>query len=103
MPSGIGAKTRTKASRNIGALPQASAASRAGDRAGDDGVPLLRGAAPQDGEDVNEVRDVIPALLRVLRTIRRKYACRRCTDGVVQAKAEPRLIESGHGIDGVAW
>jgi transposase len=44
---------------------------------------------------VNEVLDVIPAILRVLRTIRPKYACRGCTDGVVQAKALPRLIESG--------
>ena len=37
--------------------------------------------------------DVIPAILRVLRTIRPKYACRSCTDGVVQAKVLPRLIE----------
>ena len=29
------------------------------------------------------------------RTIRPKYACRDCTDGVVQAKVLPRLIESG--------
>src|SRR6202049_5334550 len=28
-------------------------------------------------------------------TIRPKYACRGCTDGVVQAKVLPRLIESG--------
>lgn len=39
--------------------------------------------------------DVIPAILQVLRTIRPKYACRGCTDGVVQAKVLPRLIESG--------
>ena len=39
--------------------------------------------------------DVIPAILRVLRTVRPKYACRDCTDGVVQAKVLPRLIESG--------
>jgi transposase len=41
------------------------------------------------------VLDVIPAILRVLRFILPKYACRNCTDGVVQAKASPRLIESG--------
>jgi transposase len=41
------------------------------------------------------VLDVIPAILRVLRTVRPKYACRSCTDGVVQAKVLPRLIESG--------
>jgi transposase len=39
--------------------------------------------------------DVIPAILRVLRTIRPRYACRGCSDGVVQAKVLPRLIESG--------
>ncbi|WP_244430249.1 IS66 family transposase, partial [Bradyrhizobium liaoningense] len=39
--------------------------------------------------------DVIPAILRVLRTIRPKYGCRGCTDGVVQAKVLPRLIEGG--------
>jgi transposase len=42
-----------------------------------------------------KVLDVIPAILRVLRTIRPKYACRGCTDGVVQAKVLPRLIERG--------
>jgi transposase len=31
----------------------------------------------------------------VLRTIRPKYGYRGCIDGVVQAKALPRLIESG--------
>jgi transposase len=31
----------------------------------------------------------------VLRTIRPKYGCRSCSDGVVQAKVLPRLIESG--------
>ncbi|MET4262545.1 transposase [Bradyrhizobium sp. S3.12.5] len=34
-------------------------------------------------------------MLRVLRTVRPKYACRSCTDGVVQAKVQPRLIERG--------
>ncbi|WP_245509419.1 IS66 family transposase zinc-finger binding domain-containing protein [Bradyrhizobium zhanjiangense] len=39
--------------------------------------------------------DIIPAILRVLRTIHPKYGCRSCTDGVVQVKALSRLIESG--------
>ena len=38
--------------------------------------------------------DVIPAILRVLRMIRPKYACRGCEGAVVQAKALPRLIEN---------
>lgn len=47
------------------------------------------------GADVNEVLDKLPAVFRVLRYIRPKYACRSCSDTVVQAKARPRLIESG--------
>ena len=37
----------------------------------------------------------MPAKLRVIVTRRPKYACRRCTDGVVQAPAPNRLIEGG--------
>jgi transposase len=37
----------------------------------------------------------VPAKLRVIVTRRPKYACRRCTDGVVQAPAPNRLIEGG--------
>ena len=42
--------------------------------------------------------DVIPAILRVLRTIRPKYACRGCTDGVVQAKVPLGILQ----VDGYA-
>jgi transposase len=73
---------------------KAPAALRAGARTGDDGVSVLPGQLHKIGEDVNEVLDVIPAILPVLRTIRPKYAC-RCTDGLMQAKALSRLIEGG--------
>lgn len=59
---------------------------------------MLPGPASQIGEDVSEVLDVIPAILRVLRTVRPTYACRGCTDGVVQVKVLPRLIESGMAL-----
>ena len=55
--------------------------------------PCCQGQLHKIGEDVSEVLDVIPAILRVLRTICPKYACRGCTDGVVQAKVLPHLIE----------
>lgn len=45
------------------------------------------------GEDVSERLDLIPAQFRVIVTHRPKYACRACTDGVVQAPA--RLIQAG--------
>ncbi|MBF0677304.1 MAG: IS66 family transposase [Devosia sp.] len=47
------------------------------------------------GEDVSERLDVIPAQFRVIVTRRPKYACRFCTDGVVQAPAPGRLIPGG--------
>lgn len=47
------------------------------------------------GEDVSERLDVIPAQFRVIVTRRPKYACRSCTDGVVQAPSPARLIPGG--------
>lgn len=47
------------------------------------------------GEDISERLDVIPAQFRVIVTRRPKYACRSCTDGVVQAPAPGRLIPGG--------
>ena len=47
------------------------------------------------GEEVTETLDRVPAQLRVLRTIRPKYACRACEGPIVQAKAPARLIEGG--------
>ena len=47
------------------------------------------------GEDVSERLDMIPAQFRVIVTRRPKYACRSCSNGVVQASAPARLILSG--------
>jgi len=47
------------------------------------------------GEDVSERLDIVPAQFRVIVTRRPKYACRSCTDGVVQAAAPARLIPGG--------
>src|SRR5271165_4439905 len=66
--------------------------------------PCCAGALHRIGEDVSEVLDKVPAILRVLRFIRPKYACRACEGTVVQAKARPRLIESGMASTAlVAW
>ena len=53
------------------------------------------GALHQIGEDVSERLDVIPAQFRVIVTRRPKYACRDCSNGVVQAPAPARLISGG--------
>lgn len=47
------------------------------------------------GEDTSERLDTIPAQFRVIVTRRPKYACRSCTNGVVQAPAPARLIPGG--------
>lgn len=54
------------------------------------------------GEEISEQLDVIPAQVRVIRHVRRKYACKACEEGVAQApkprqplpksNASPRLL-----------
>jgi transposase len=88
-------KARKVARRNIGALPKHLPRCEQVLAPEATACPCCQGQLHKTGEDVSEVLDVIPAILRVLRTIRPKYGCRGCTDGVIQAKALPRLIESG--------
>jgi transposase len=57
--------------------------------------PCCGGELHVIGEDTSERLDKIPATLRVIVTRRPKYACRSCTDGVVQAPAPNRLIAGG--------
>jgi transposase len=47
------------------------------------------------GEETSKRLDVVPAQFRVIVTHRPKFACRACTDGVVQAPAAERLIKGG--------
>src|SRR5216683_3126773 len=84
------ASPRKKARRNIGALPKHLPRCEQVLEPDATACPCCEGRLHKIGEDVSEVLDVIPAILRVLRTIRPKYACRGCTDGVVQAKVLPR-------------
>lgn len=44
------------------------------------------------GEDASEALDWVPAVVRVIRTVRPRYGCRRCREGVVQAPAPRRAI-----------
>ncbi|MBV9509613.1 MAG: IS66 family transposase [Caulobacteraceae bacterium] len=53
------------------------------------------GALHKIGEDASEALDVVPARVRVLRTVRPKYACRACETGITQAPAKLRLFEGG--------
>lgn len=53
--------------------------------------PCGCGVLQQIGEDRSERLDIVPAQLRVIVTVRPKYACRICTDGVTQALAPAHL------------
>src|ERR1700681_3276655 len=88
------ASPRKKARRNIGALPQHLPRCEQVLEPDTTACPCCEGRLHKIGEDVSEVLDVIPAILRVLRTIRPKYACGGCTDGVVQAKVFARSMAS---------
>lgn len=62
--------------------------------------PCGCGAMHQIGEDRTERLDIIPAQLRVIVTVRPKYACRACAEGVTQAPAPSHLIEGGLPTEG---
>lgn len=57
--------------------------------------PCGCGVMHKIGEDRSERLDIVPAQLRVIVTVRPKYACRICTDGVIQALAPAHLISGG--------
>src|SRR5277367_6285599 len=96
--------SRNKRNRNIGALPKHLPRCDVTIEPETTACPCCTGALHRIGEDVSEVLDKVPAILRVLRFIRPKYACRACEGTVVQAKARPRLIESGMASTAlVAW
>jgi transposase len=50
------------------------------------------GALHRIGEDASEALDWVPAIIRVIRTVRPFYGCRHCREGVVQAPAPQRAI-----------
>jgi transposase len=52
------------------------------------------------GEDRTERLDIVPAQLRVIVTVRPKYACPACKGGVTQAKSPAHLIEGALPTEG---
>ncbi|HEX5828617.1 MAG TPA: IS66 family transposase [Candidatus Limnocylindrales bacterium] len=53
------------------------------------------------GEEVSEQLDYVPASLHVVRTIRGKFACPRCQEGVVVAPLPPQGIERSVAAPGL--
>ena len=52
------------------------------------------------GEDRSERLDIVPAQLRAIVTVRPKYACRACEEGVTQAPAPAWPIEGAPPTEG---
>ena len=61
----------------------------------DRACPCCRREMHRVGEDRAERLDVVPAQLRVRVTVRPRYACRRCEEGVHQAPAPARIVAGG--------
>jgi len=72
----IAPETRKKRNRNIGALPKHLPRVDVTIEPETTTCPCCAGRLHRIGEDFNDVVDRVPAVLRILRTIRPKYACR---------------------------
>lgn len=86
---------RRPANRNVGALPRHLPRVETTIEPESTACPCCAGPMHRIGEDVAEALDVIPALVRVLHTIRPKYACRCCHGTLAQAAARPRVVDGG--------
>ena len=86
---------RRKPRRNIGALPAHLPRVERVIEPASTLCPCCTGRMHRIGEEMSEALDRVPAWLRVLRTIRPKYACRACEGPIVQAPAPARLVEGG--------
>jgi transposase len=53
------------------------------------------------GEAVTEKLDYVPATVQVIETVRPKYACPRCHEGVSEAPAPPQAVERSLASEGL--
>jgi len=86
---------RRPARRNVGALPPALPRIERVVEPEETACPCCNGVLHRIGEDVSEALDIVPAIVRVLRTIRPKYGCRACEGTVLQTPAPARVVTGG--------
>ncbi|RZF59165.1 IS66 family transposase [Sphingomonas populi] len=97
-------RTTRKARRNIGGLPKHFPRVTHVVEPESTQCTCCQGDMHRIGEDVSEVLDIVPAVLRVIATVRPKYACRHCETSIVQAPAPPRLVDGGMATTSfIAW
>ena len=99
-PSPPRAPKRPRAERNIGHLPEHLERIEQVVEPESTLCPCGCGEMVRIGEDRAERLDIVPAQLRVIVTVRPKYACRQCEEGVTQAPAPARLIEGALPTEG---
>ena len=99
-PSPASSPKRPRAARNIGHLPEHLKRIEQVIEPESTLCPCGCGEMVKIGEDRTERLDIVPAQLRVIVTVRPKYACRACEQGVVQAPAPARLIEGALPTEG---
>ena len=96
--------SRRCARRNIGALPKHLPRVVQLIEPESKQCSCCQGAMHKIGEDVSEALDIVPAILRVIATVRPKYACRTCEGAIVQAPTPLRMIEGGMATTSfIAW
>ena len=86
---------RAKAVRNIGCLPVHLPRYDVVIEPTLKMCPCCQGKLHAIGEDVSEMLDVVPAIIRVRRIRRPRYGCRGCEEAVMQAPAPPRPLDGG--------
>jgi transposase len=86
---------RSKAARNIGGLPAHLPRVDIVIEPQSKSCPCCQGQLHLIGEEISEMLDVVPAVLRVKRIHRPCYGCRSCEGAVVQAKAPARPLDGG--------
>ena len=87
--------SRKPARRNNGALPKHLPRYEQVIEPDSTVCPCCTAQMHRIGVCVHEALDIVPAILRVLRTVRPKYGCRACESAVVQAPAPSRLVTAG--------
>lgn len=94
-PANTNRPPRPKPARNIGGLPAHLPRVDIIIEPPAKSCPCCQGQLHPIGEDISEMLDVIPAVLRVKRIHRPRYGCRTCEGAVVQAKAPLRPVDGG--------
>ena len=97
---GASRRKRRAPERNIGHLPAHLPRSEQVIEPPSTQCPCGCGEMTRIGEDRTERLDIVPAQLQVIVTVRPKYACRVCEEGVTQAEAPAHLIEGALPTEG---